>query len=205
MRREQLIAYAESFVSFLLDDSIAKDISRLILFGSVARGDFDKESDIDLFIDTKKNIEKEAVKVLNLFNQSETRKKWELKGVENEISLKVGNLDEWKLKRELISDGILLYGKLKESPEKFEHYLLLRPKFKNFKKSKQVSMWRTLYGYKQKVGKKIYETSGLVQTKGGKRINSGILIPSNNKKEISHFLNKSNMNYDVNEIWSDTI
>src|SRR3989338_1825744 len=137
MKRESLIAYTMNFISFLLDEKISKDIARIILFGSVARGDYNDESDIDLFIDTKANIEKEVGKILSFFNQSEIQKKWELKGLKNELSLKVGNLEDYNLKRSIISDGVILYGKFKDIPEKVEYYLLFSLSFKNIKKSKQ--------------------------------------------------------------------
>ncbi len=113
MNRNNLIAYAADFVSFLLDSDIFKRINRIILFGSVARGNFDEESDIDLFIDTKEGIEKEVRSILHLFQDSEIQKKWNLKGLENDLSLKIGDLNKWKLKRDITSDGIILYGKLK--------------------------------------------------------------------------------------------
>lgn len=205
MKKENLISYAMSFVSFLLDEPISKKIDKIILFGSVARENFDEESDIDLFIDTKANIEKEILKISSLFKESETHKKWVLKGLKNEISLKVGNLNKWQLKRDILTDSIILYGKFKEIPEKMEYYLLLTLSFKNFKKSHQVKLWRRLYGYKQKVGNKVYETIGLVKKLDGKRIESGIILPIKNKKELLDFLNKEKINYNLSEIWSDVL
>ncbi len=205
MRKENLIAYATSFISFLLDEPISNKIEKIILFGSIARGNFDKESDIDLFIDTKGDIEKEIFKVLNLFKESETHKKWLLKGLENEISLKIGNLNKWQLKRDILTDGIMLYGKFKELPENLEYYLLLSLSFKNFKKVHQVKLWRKLYGYRQKVGNKVYETVGLIKELNGSRIESSIIIPIKNKKELLSFLNKEKIIYKLSEIWSDTL
>ncbi len=61
MNQDTLIAYALDFSSFLIDTAKVTDkIKRIMLFGSVARGDFTKESDIDLFIDTdEESIEDE--------------------------------------------------------------------------------------------------------------------------------------------------
>lgn len=203
MKRESLISYAMSFASFLLDD-LAEEIDRIILFGSVARGTHDKDSDIDLFIDTKKNLEKTVQKSLSLFLRSEVNRKWELKGMKAELSVKVGELKKWKLRRDVISDGILLYGKMKDVPEDTEYYLLLKPSFRKFTQSHKVKLWRRLYGYKQKVGSKSYVTEGLVEKLGGRRIENGILLPMKNKKEVLDFLNKERIPYTVNELWSDT-
>ena len=205
MKREELLAYSVSFVASLLEEEIAKDIDTIILFGSVPRGTFDEESDIDLFIDTKKDIGKDVLKALALFKKSTTQKKWELKGVKNELSIKVGNIKKWGLKRDLLSDGIVLFGKYKEMPENIEYYLLIRPSFKNFSKSKQVKIWRKLYGYRQKVGKKMYKSPGLIETVGGKRLEQCMLVPMKDKRTIIEFLNKTKVKYTINEIWSDSL
>ena len=55
--KNKLISYAMDCASYII--SKVEDINRIILHGSITRGDFDKESDIDLFIDTKnKKLEK---------------------------------------------------------------------------------------------------------------------------------------------------
>lgn len=205
MKREELISYAISFVSFLLDSKIFKHIDKIILFGSVSRGDFDEESDIDIFIDTNEEISDDVKKQLNLFKQSETQKKWELKGLKNELSLKIGDLDKWKLKRDMISNGIMLYGKYKQVPENIKYYLLIKPTVSKLKLGKKIKIWRKLYGYKQKVGPKIYITKGLVEKLDGKRLESGILVPIEKKNEIITYLNKEKIDYTINEIWSDNL
>ena len=205
MKREKIIAYASNFASFILDSNIFQKINQIILFGSIARGDYDEESDIDIFLDTKHNIKNESEKLLSLFQNSETQKKWELKGIKNEISLKVGNLKKWDLNRDIISDGIILYGKLKQTPERIEYYLLISPSFRKFNKSKKVKIWRKLYGYKQKVGNKSYKSEGIVEKLNGKRIENGIVIKMKDKKEIIDFLNKEKINYTLSEIWSDDL
>ena len=117
MKKTNLIAYAAHFVSFVLDHGVLQKINRIILFGSVARDIFDEESDIDIFVDTTEDIEKEIKNLLALFQHSEMQRKWELKGIKNNISVKVGDINKWKIKRDIISNGILLYGKIKENPE----------------------------------------------------------------------------------------
>ena len=205
MKQNNLIAYATSFVSFVLDDAVSAKISRIILFGSVARCTFDEESDIDLFIDTKEDLESEIKRTLYLFQNSDIQKKWDLKGIKNDLSIKTGDLDKWKLKRDIITDGIILYSKFKEIPENAEYYLLITPSFKKFSKSQKVKIWRNLYGYKQKVGKKVYKTEGLLKKLNGKRVENGIIVKMSNKKHIVDFLNKKRVNYTVNEVWSDSL
>ena len=55
-QKNELIAYAMDFSSYLL--SKVSDIDKIILHGSVARGDFDEDSDIDLFIDCDEKLNK---------------------------------------------------------------------------------------------------------------------------------------------------
>ena len=204
MKQNNLIAYAASFVSFLIDTMKTKSIERIMLFGSVARDDFDEESDIDLFIDTKENIEQEVERVHKLFMMSQVRKTWELKGLKHELSLKVGSLNEWRLKRSIISDGILLYGKMREMPENAEYYLLFQPSFQGLPRNRQLRIWRKLYGYQQKVGKKVYKSKSLIESLNGKRIESSILIPAQREKEILEFLRKHRVRYTLHELWSDS-
>lgn len=205
MKKEELIAYVMNFASSIIKEKIGKDIDRIILFGSVARGDFDKESDIDVFIEGEKDIEREIENLLSIFMKSEIQKKWELKGLKNEISLKIGKLDEWELKRSIISDGILLYGKFEEFPDKMKQYVLFELKFDKFNRNKKVALWRRLYGYKQKVGNKVYLANGLVSKIGGKKISGGIIISGNKTKEILDFLNKEKIKYNIRDIWTDNI
>ncbi|MBI2139903.1 nucleotidyltransferase domain-containing protein [Candidatus Woesearchaeota archaeon] len=204
--QKTLIAYGMQFASFLLDSRIGKHISSIILFGSVAREDFTKESDIDIFIDTGEPVEKEAESMLKLFSSSALHKIWEQKGVKNEISLKVGKLKEWPLRREIISSGILLFGKYSQLPENTTYYLLITTDVKNKKPSQQVKLWRRLYGYSQKVGKKVYHGKGLVEIASGKKLGKGIfIVPMEKRKEVIDFLKSNKINHNVFEIWSDIL
>ena len=204
MNRSTLIGYATSFASFLLEEA-AEGIDNVILFGSVARGDFDKESDIDIFIDTAKNMERSANKALRLFESSSVHNSWELKGVGNKISLKVGKLKEWSLRRDVISSGILLYGKYTQLPDA-THYIMVRVDMKGIKPAKQAKAWRRLYGYTQKVGKKAYASGGLVKELGGKKICKGlVVVPMKNSPQLIGFLKKNKVRHTVDELWSDTL
>lgn len=204
--REALIGYSMSFASFLLDSSIGENIRKIILFGSVARGDFTDDSDIDLFIDTNKKHEKDIEKTEALFRNSKTAEAWKLKGVTNDISLKIGNLESWKLKRSVISSGIILYGKYEKVPEKTKYYLLIKVEALATKKAaQQMRVWRKLYGYTQVIGKKKYVLKGLIEKQGGKKLaNSIFIVPMETRKEVITFLNEHKVKYQLYEIWSDT-
>ncbi|HLD77670.1 MAG TPA: nucleotidyltransferase domain-containing protein [archaeon] len=202
MKRERLIAYAASFVSLLLEEA-GEGIERIVLFGSVARGDFDSESDIDLFVDARKPIEPAVRKAVALFERSEARRKWAAKGVGNDLSVQVGELREWALRRDVLTDGILLYGKYQELPEGMGYYVLIQPRFARFSKAKNVTLWRKLYGYRQKVGTKRYESPGLVAQLGGARIENGVVVPVKEKRKLLEFLRKNRIPHTIREFWSD--
>lgn len=207
--KNKLIAYAESFVSFLLDEDISKRISKIILFGSVARGDFDENSDIDLFIDVdseSKELKEEIFRILNMFESSEINEKWRLKGIKNQLSLRIGQLDKWKVSRSVISNGIILYGKYMQMPEKAKYYVIFKLDFENLKRKDKIKAWRQLYGYKQKGWKKEYTKEGLVKESNGKRIDRGvILVPIEKKNVVEEFLKKHKITYTINEVWSDDL
>ncbi|MFH1774947.1 MAG: nucleotidyltransferase domain-containing protein [Methanobacteriota archaeon] len=206
MNKFDLISYGMDFCSFLLRSDVGNRIDKVILFGSVVRGDFDEESDVDIFVDTKYKIEKEVEKVLKSFEVSDINEKWRLKGVKNPLSVKVGNLEKWKLRRSVISDGIVLYGKYKEMPENVKYYLLLSLNFKGLNRNKQLSVWRRLYGYRQKIGSKTYVSKGLIGEINGKKIDRGVIVvPSENKDKIIDFLKENKIKHKIDEVWSDTL
>jgi len=175
MERNEIIAYAMDFASYLVSRS--EGINRIILHGSVARGDFDSESDIDLFVDiTDKKSEKKIRIYEENYYKTNSYKEWKLKGVDNEISLIIGKLDsdEWKdLKRAIMNTGIVLYGKYTAENKEAKHYVLFS--FENIKpESKRVGLFRKLFGFN--AGKKKY--SGLAEKFNMRRIGKGtILVP----------------------------
>ena len=202
--KNKMIAYALGFTSFLLESGIYP--RKVILFGSVVSGEFDKESDIDIFVDINKSEDKNVRNALKVF-ESTFGEKWKLKGIPNTISLKIGDLDNWPgLKRSMQSYGMLLYGKYAEFPEKMKSYLMFSLSFAGVPRIKKVRLWRNLYGYRQKVGKKRYEKKGLIETFGGKKIEKGVIIvPSEKSQEIRNFLKRNRIEFTVNEIWSDSL
>ncbi len=107
-------AYASYFVSYLLNNLGDSDINKIILFGSVARGEISKDSDVDIFIDVKrkdKKFEKKVEKILEGFYKSREGIMFKSVGVDNKINFIVGKLDEWIDLRESIENTwIVLYG-----------------------------------------------------------------------------------------------
>lgn len=208
MNRYELIAYAMDFCSFLLKSEMANEIKKIILFGSVARGDFDSESDIDIFIDTEKEkaVDNAAKKRLKAFEKSEIFEKWMLKGLKNPLSIKAGKLEKWDIYRSVISSGILLYGKFEEMPEGAKYYSMFVLDFGRMDRKKKIKLWRELYGYKQKVGGKTFVSKGLLEELSGKKIERSVIaVPAENKSSIIEFIRKNGITYKVIELWTDGI
>ena len=195
----ELIAYASSFVSFILPRI---EVDEIILFGSTARREAAKESDIDLFFNVKNEedkIKKLIKQELGKFYKSNIHESWNFKGIKNEFNIEVGNLDQWKLKRSIVSDGIVLYGKYKTMPEKLRGFILftLKP-IKNIAKRNKII--RHLFGREEKN----YKNEGAISILTGKKISaSSFLLPLEKSKEIEQFLNKQKVDYNFFELWTD--
>src|SRR3989338_7278541 len=91
----KLVAYAMHFASFLVEHGVKA--RKIVLFGSVASGEFDRESDIDVFVDADKTEGKTVLGLLSSFEKT-FGEKWRLKGIANQLSVTAGDLNskEWE-------------------------------------------------------------------------------------------------------------
>lgn len=196
---KKLIAYASAFVSFVLPKI---EVEEIILFGSIVRGEATKESDVDLFFNIKTK-EKETKKILKdqlvKFYKSSIYERFSLEGIKNPISVEVGSIDKWKLKRSIVSEGIILYGKYKQTPENLKGYVLftLKP-IKNIAKRNRIV--RKLFGRKEKK----YATKGLVDEMKGRQLSpTSFIIPIEKANEVMGVLKSEKIDYALIELWSD--
>ncbi len=175
------------------------EIDNIILYGSVARGTADKESDIDIFIDTSHNIKERINEILEEFYDSREYTLFRSKGVNNEIELKIGELTEWKdLHRSISSSGKVLWGRYKttEEPIGTEHKIIFS--WDKIGRSRS-SFLNRLYGYESK-DKKII---GLLEKWGGKKIGkSSIMIPIQHKEDMLGLVEEYNVNAKNIEVYS---
>ncbi|MBI4983080.1 nucleotidyltransferase domain-containing protein [Candidatus Woesearchaeota archaeon] len=203
----KLIAYAQDCVSFLMQNlnHEAGKIIQIILFGSVSRGEESKNSDIDLFVDvTDEIIEPKVVGVVDKFYDSTKFKKyWSLLGVRNKISCTVGKLEEWdELKRSLIANGIVLFGKYSGEIKTKPYYLFVVSPGKS--RNKNLSVWRELYGYVQKRGKKKYSKIGLVREYQGRKLGKSVfIVPAEHLPKIRSFLIKNKFKHELMPFWQE--
>ncbi len=205
-----MMDYIYDFVSFLFEKKeLKKGIKSIILYGSVASGEFDEKSDIDIFIDIwekkkKDDIEKKVKDQLNKFEEISSRI-WTPRGVSNLISLIVGELDSsaWKnLKYDIISNGIILYGKYKKTPEKMKHMVLLSFSTNKLKQTDKMKFIRELYGYEIKKNHKKYSKKGSLEIYGGEKISSNsIIVPIEKIKDFRKIMSRFKLVPRVIEIW----
>jgi len=201
MKQKELISYSMDLASYFMLKE--QGINKIVLHGSIARGDFDEESDIDLFIDAPKKLEKKIEGIKEDYYKTKRFKEWELKGVTNGFSLIIGDLDssEWKdLKRSIMNTGIVIYGKYKAEIEKINYYTLIS--FENIKPDKKrVLVFRKLFGFK--IGRKVYP--GILEKIKGVRISKGaILIPIEHTSKIKKYFREKKITIKVYDFWTDT-
>lgn len=203
-----LVAYAGDFVSFLLQElgSDAQLVRQILLFGSASRGEAGKESDVDLFIDVNKlAIEPRIQDIRDRFNESaKVKTYWDLLGIKNEINCTIGRLEDWgDLNRSLIADGIVLYGKYSGAPDLVPFCLFVVTPSSN--RNKNLSVWRSLYGYRQKVGAKVYEHNGLIVERGGQKLARGVFqVPALAVSDVSALLRKNKFQFKIFPIWQES-
>lgn len=194
------IAYAQDALTFLfLDHEDKSKIKGIYLFGSSVRGELEKESDIDLFIDCKKidegRIQKTAEQAIRRFHQSKDNEKWKNLGFEHPLSIQAGDLDTWSLKSSIISEGITLYSN-KPSSLPVERKILITFTLPKNKK-KYLKFIRMLFGRKEEG----YKDKGILDASGGTRIGSNVIIlPLGMHKKITEEMNKEKIEYSLREI-----
>lgn len=202
--QSELTAYAISFASFVFPK--LEYIKEVVLFGSVARGEADKNSDIDLFfnLDNEKNekqVKATLKKQTEKFYKSKIFELWSLKGIKNFIKIHVGNLDRWKLKRSIISEGKILYSSYKEVPKDLKHFALFNIKpIKDIAKRNKII--RKLFGRKEEN----YSTTGILKEFNGKKISpTSFIVPAEHTQKIIKILGKEKIDYIFLEWWGERV
>ena len=204
-----IFAYVYDFISFIFEKDLKKDIKNIILYGSVASGEFDDKSDIDIFVEIwdkrkKTAIENRVKEQLGKFEDRAART-WYPRGISNIFSVIVGSLDsqEWKnIEYDIISNGILLYGKFEKTPEKAQHMVLITFSLNQLRQTEKMKLIRELYGYHLKKNDKTYKKPGSLDRCGGiKASSNSIIIPIEKTKEFRKLFSSYKITPQMREIW----
>ena len=188
-------------ISGLSKDDL-KFVRSVIFFGSAARLTASENSDIDIFFDLKCSrksqlkIRAKLNKLAEQFYITNNALQFKSHGIDNEISIKAGRLEEWEeLSQSIASTGIVLYGKYTAEPKGLSPYTLLS--WENPGKAKG-ALLNKFYGYKS--GKKIY--AGLLEKSGGIKFCKGsAIVPAQNSSLFIDVLEKYKINYSRRDVW----
>lgn len=209
MIRNAVLSYVYDFVR-ILSEKAADDIQDIILFGSVARGDFDMGSDVDIFVNVpsarEKSVEKRALEAQNEFELYSERT-WKLRGINLPIRCIVGNLGSarWsELRREIISSGVSLYGPYKEIPKNLKHYFIFSFALGKLEDRESAAVLRKIYGYSTKKGSKTYAHKGILDEAGGTKLSPGVIIvPGAAYRQFVDSFTGSGVQFRIREVWMD--
>lgn len=178
-----------------------EDISNIILFGSVARGEAKKGSDIDLLILGEEEA-REKVSEIALDIEKEYDISLQLVS-ENSLE----DLDPYFIK-EILKEGIVLYGNLAVKFKKLnlKPYSIISYSLKNLEHSEKMKLRRNLYGYstKKKYKNKIYESSskGLLKRIGGEKLGpSVLLVPRGKINLLEKRFEKFGIDYEKKDVY----
>ena len=210
MKMSEIYSYIYDFLSILHENSsFNKHVKGIILFGSVARGDFTKKSDIDLFFNIKNKEDQQ--KLENLISDSlrsfevKAEKTWRLKNIYFPIKFIVGDLnsDEWKsLREDIVSNGMMLFGKFEALPDNLDHYALFHFSLRNISRKEIMRFLRYMFGYKNIKGKKEYSHQGLIEKVGGKKLGPNIvLVPLEESYNLKKVFRRFNIKSEITEVW----
>lgn len=192
--------YASYFVSYLLneieDNSFIKNI---ILFGSVARGEAKRNSDIDFFVDVKKDNKKNEqriIKIVESFYNSKEYLSFQNKGIDNKLNAVIGKLENWKdLKESIENQGIVLYGPFKSSNISGKKMIVV---FWDKIGLNRGAFLNQVYGFNSN-GKRYL---GVIDKNNGKKLGkSSILLPIENKNIIFDLIKKYKVSAKFIEIY----
>lgn len=205
----KLLAYIYDFLSMVFESEVVDKIDEIILFGSVAKWNYDKESDIDMFFNIKdkkdtKYVEDILKSILKSF-EIKAEKTWYLKKIKFPISFIVGSLKDeaWKgLKDEITSSGILLYSKYKEIPENLIHNYLFYYSLNKLKRKDKMKFIRKILGYSLKTKNKKYTQTGILKEINGIRVGPNVfLVPATESQKMKKIFKEFKVDYKIIESW----
>lgn len=187
-----------------------KAVQSVILFGSVARGEADKRSDLDVLVvfDSAKPLSKikEKTEVGEVALDMERE-------FDTGIQVVFTNRNFEKLDRSFVEDvikeGMIIYGTVPEvdvNRLKLEPYSLIYFSLSKLSRADKMKLRRILYGHetKKEYKGKIYKSKlvGLVDQLGGTRTGiASVLVPFKKSKTVMDVLKKFGTEHSKIDVW----
>jgi predicted nucleotidyltransferase len=194
----------ERLVRDLLEEAEKAKLISLILFGSQARGEATKDSDVDLFVICKRG-EDERLFTDSVFNLEQKY------GVRIEVMYfnEDVNADPYLLEK-ILCEGMVLYGKMPEiqfSKLGLKPFELIKYDLRKLDQKAKMRLKAQLYGrktvvkYKQK--KYVTEKIGLVEAIGGIRTGiASIMVPTKAAARIMRALETAGASFSTFGVWN---
>ena len=182
----------------------------IILFGSVARGEADRRSDVDFLVVFDTELPPESIKERERIGEIalDLEKKYDRS---IQIIFTNRNFDglDRQFVEEILREGIILYGRIPQidvGKLKLEPFTLIHFSLKRLGKSDKMRVKKALYGHRtvKEYKGKVYrsEVKGLVEEFGGIRTGiASVLIPARKTKEFLEVLKKFGVEYNTIDVW----
>jgi predicted nucleotidyltransferase len=210
------ITDVNSFAAALELAQSLKELSTLeavVLFGSAARAEMTKKSDIDLLLlfDTDHNPES-GEEGKTIFKRAiEIERKYKLENPFSLVFLNIGEDVDAEFVWEVVRDGTVLY--YRHPPEGIlgkEGYLspavLISYTFEGVPQKDRVHVNRVLYGYRSKKvhnGKEyVSERKGIIPRYGRKLGRATFIVDARIGEEVQRLFDEKNVLYTATRIWS---
>lgn len=185
-------------------------ILSVTLFGSVAREEADKRSDVDFFVLFKSAKPVEKIKEKKEISKAilDMEKKYN-KNIQVVFSNKKFDKIDRQFIENVFREGIILYGKepkIDAKKLKLRPYSLIFYSLKKMNKSDKMRLKKAIYGHrtKKEYKGKIYksEVTGLVESLNCKRTGiASVLAPAKTSKEFESVLKGFGAEYEKIDVW----
>lgn len=179
--------------------SAIEDVKAVVLYGSLARGEYTSRSDIDLFIlttekKTHKNIQDEVIEL-----ERETGRNIQptIRTVEELQKTDTGLLQN------IFQEGKVLYlGEAADIPSAIllqqKPYLIYSFQISNLNQKEKVKFNRQFY---EQI-KTNYKYKGLLQEIGGQKLSAGcVLVPHSERQKLEKFFKKFRVQFNQLKVW----
>ncbi len=179
----------------------------IVIFGSVARGEEDKKSDLDLCIIQSKNIRNEiSNRLLDL------EKKYSVNVNVIFTDEHFTDLDRY-LVEVILREGVAIIGKMPDVSIKrleLEPYWVIKYDLSRLTHSDKMKLKRLLYGLntKKRYKGKLYESKreGIIEKSGGLRVGiASILVPEKEAREVEKLIKQFNVSIRKIPVWMSKV